>query len=92
MVVDAATGKFVSARTQPKLVLVEPAITESHLSISAPGMETIKVLLAQLDCKPSVEAKYEASEISAVLYVIYPANFIFAILKPGRSHPTMIIH
>lgn len=61
MVVDETTGEFASARMWPSLVLVEPAATESYLSVSGPGMKTIKIYFSDLDCTPSIEARYEAS-------------------------------
>lgn len=57
MVADATTGEFVSARTKPQLVLVEPTVTPSALTVSAPGMEPLEIAFSSLDNKPFVVAR-----------------------------------
>lgn len=66
MVVDP-DGRFITARTEPRLLLVTPALTDRGLSLAAPGMPVLAVAAPTGDSKAvrvwrdDVQA-FEASE------------------------------
>lgn len=43
MIVDAATGKFLTQRELPRIALIAPRLTASELSVTAPGVEALTV-------------------------------------------------
>lgn len=43
MVVDAATGKFLTQRELPRLALIAPTLDDRELRVAAPGMATLMV-------------------------------------------------
>ena len=59
MVVDPESGECVTARTQPRLVLVTPTFASdtSELLINAPGMETLVINMAEIGTKTVLSAK-----------------------------------
>lgn len=49
MVADAETGKFVSIRTENRMVLIGTRLEGTDLIITAPDMDELRVSLAGLD-------------------------------------------
>ncbi|XP_003702244.1 mitochondrial amidoxime-reducing component 1 [Megachile rotundata] len=50
MLIDL-NGRFVTARQHPKMVQVSPSVTESVLTLSAPGMMSMSIDLSQVNGK-----------------------------------------
>jgi uncharacterized protein YcbX len=58
MVVDAATGQFLTQRQLPRMALIAPALVPGALMVNAPGQPTLKLPLNGFDLRqPDVAVK-----------------------------------
>jgi uncharacterized protein YcbX len=49
MVVDAASGVFLTQRDEPRLARIAPALVDAELALAAPGVGQVRVRLAATD-------------------------------------------
>lgn len=64
--VVTTSGKFITARSDPKLVLISPSFDGNNMILSAPGMIDLKIDVEQLHTKPRVTSSVWSQDVETV--------------------------